>query len=63
MLKRQSDIYYKDVTLFGSQAVVDRLIDDIAATMDVTREDLCVVSDSMLYRYQMVDPYAYSEHQ
>ncbi|KAI0758339.1 Spo11/DNA topoisomerase VI subunit A [Irpex lacteus] len=36
------DMYYKDVTLFGSQAVVDRLIDDISATMDVSRADLCV---------------------
>ncbi|KAI0087948.1 topoisomerase acting in meiosis [Irpex rosettiformis] len=36
------DIYYKDVALFGSQSVVDRLIDDIAATMDVPRADLFV---------------------
>jgi meiotic recombination protein SPO11 len=37
-------MYYKDVTLFGSQNTVDRLVDDIAATMSVSRSDLFVVS-------------------
>ena len=37
-------MFYKDVTLFGSQSVVDRLVDDIAATMNLSRSDLWVVS-------------------
>lgn len=36
------DMYYKDVPLFGSQAVIDRLVDDIAATLGVRRADLNV---------------------
>ncbi|KAF9808925.1 hypothetical protein IEO21_07690 [Rhodonia placenta] len=40
------DIYYKDVRLFKSQAVVDRLVDDVAATLDVGRADLFVRASS-----------------
>ncbi|KAI0686367.1 topoisomerase acting in meiosis [Cytidiella melzeri] len=36
------DMYYKDVALFGSQSTVNTLVDDIAATMDVSRSDLYV---------------------
>ncbi|KAI0958728.1 hypothetical protein AcV7_004458 [Taiwanofungus camphoratus] len=36
------DIYYKDVPLFKSQTVVDRLVDDLAATLDLGRADLHV---------------------
>ncbi|KAI0342034.1 DNA topoisomerase IV, alpha subunit [Trametopsis cervina] len=36
------DMFYKDVALFGSQAVVDKLVDDIAATLNVARWDLNV---------------------
>ncbi|KLO14594.1 DNA topoisomerase IV alpha subunit [Schizopora paradoxa] len=34
------DIYYRDVALFKSQAIVNSLVDDLAATIDVTRADL-----------------------
>ncbi|EMD37482.1 hypothetical protein CERSUDRAFT_49779 [Gelatoporia subvermispora B] len=36
------DMYYKDVSLFKSQSVVDRLVDDIAATFEMGRSDLHV---------------------
>ncbi|KAI0645380.1 DNA topoisomerase IV alpha subunit [Trametes meyenii] len=36
------DMYYKDVELFGSQPTVDRLVDDLAATLEVGRADLYV---------------------
>jgi len=40
------DLYYKDVSLFKSQAVVDRLIDDLAATFGLGRADLNVRASS-----------------
>ncbi|EJF65132.1 topoisomerase acting in meiosis [Dichomitus squalens LYAD-421 SS1] len=40
------DIYYKDVQLFRSQATVDRLVDDLAATLQLTRADLDVRASS-----------------
>ncbi|KAK9897958.1 DNA topoisomerase IV, alpha subunit [Cystobasidium minutum MCA 4210] len=40
------DIYYRDVKLFGSQKVVDTLVDHIAATLGVRRRDLNVVAAS-----------------
>ncbi|KAF5328710.1 hypothetical protein D9619_011718 [Psilocybe cf. subviscida] len=40
------DIYYRDVSLFKSQRVVDELVDDIAATFDVDRSDLSIRSSS-----------------
>ncbi|KAI1796465.1 topoisomerase acting in meiosis [Ganoderma leucocontextum] len=40
------DIYYNDVQLFRSQATVDRLIDDLAATLHLTRADLNVRASS-----------------
>ncbi|KAJ3537833.1 hypothetical protein NM688_g6615 [Phlebia brevispora] len=40
------DIYYKDVHLFGAQATVDKLVDDIAATIGVDRADLHVRASS-----------------
>ncbi|KAF7976080.1 hypothetical protein HWV62_7642 [Athelia sp. TMB] len=36
------DVYYKDVPLFQKQGVVDRLIDDLAATFELERSDLNV---------------------
>ncbi|KAL0956680.1 hypothetical protein HGRIS_002808 [Hohenbuehelia grisea] len=36
------DIYYRDVELFKSQATVDRLVDDLAATFNLERSDLNV---------------------
>lgn len=38
-----SDLYYRDPSLFGSQATVDRYVDTIAASLGVTRADLSVV--------------------
>lgn len=38
------DVFYKDVGQFGSQGVVDQLVDDIAATWDLQRSDLNIVS-------------------
>ncbi|RMX87424.1 hypothetical protein D0869_02363 [Hortaea werneckii] len=38
------DIYYRDVALFGTQAVVDRYVDDIAFTFDVPRSALNVAA-------------------
>ncbi|GJE94903.1 DNA topoisomerase IV alpha subunit [Phanerochaete sordida] len=40
------DMYYKDVPLFGSQAVINKLVDDIAATLGVRRADLNVRASS-----------------
>ncbi|KAH7913451.1 Spo11/DNA topoisomerase VI subunit A [Hygrophoropsis aurantiaca] len=40
------DMYYKDVPLFTSQATVDRLVDDLAATFEVDRADLNVRASS-----------------
>ncbi|KAF4598029.1 endodeoxyribonuclease [Pleurotus pulmonarius] len=34
------DVYYKDVSLFKSQGVVDKIIDDLAATFHLERSDL-----------------------
>ncbi|KAI7103865.1 DNA topoisomerase IV, alpha subunit [Hortaea werneckii] len=38
------DIYYRDVALFGTQAVVDRYVDDIAFTFNVPRSALNVAA-------------------
>jgi meiotic recombination protein SPO11 len=38
------DIYYHDPELFRNQGNVDRYVDDIAHTCQVTRRDLNVVS-------------------
>ncbi|KAI5890426.1 DNA topoisomerase IV, alpha subunit [Schizophyllum commune H4-8] len=40
------DMYYKDVPLFGTQRVVDNLVDDLAATFEVERSDLNVRATS-----------------
>ncbi|PVG00950.1 DNA topoisomerase IV, alpha subunit [Serendipita vermifera] len=40
------DIYYRDVALFQKQANVDTLVDDLAATLGVTRHDLNVRASS-----------------
>ncbi|KAF5348657.1 hypothetical protein D9758_006787 [Tetrapyrgos nigripes] len=40
------DIYYKDVQLFKTQKVVDTLVDDIAATLQVDRSNLNVRATS-----------------
>jgi DNA topoisomerase VI subunit A len=37
------DIYYRDVALFGTQDVVDRVIEDLAATLGIARTELGVV--------------------
>ena len=37
------DIYYKDPSLFRNQEVVDRYIDDLAYTFEVSRSSLNVV--------------------
>lgn len=43
-LTQTRDLYYQDPTLFKQQETVDRYIDDIAHTCQVTRSDLNVVS-------------------
>ncbi|KAH7927510.1 DNA topoisomerase IV, alpha subunit [Leucogyrophana mollusca] len=40
------DMYYKDVPLFKSQATVDRLVDDLAATFELERADLNIRATS-----------------
>ncbi|PCH43728.1 hypothetical protein WOLCODRAFT_90460 [Wolfiporia cocos MD-104 SS10] len=40
------DMYYKDVELFKSQSVVDRLVDDVAASLNLGRADLGVRASS-----------------
>ncbi|KAK7005771.1 Spo11/DNA topoisomerase VI subunit A [Favolaschia claudopus] len=40
------DMYYKDVPLFKKQRVVDNLVDDIAATLELDRADLNVRATS-----------------
>lgn len=44
VIATKRDIYYRHVPLFRSQRVVDQLIDDLCATLDVNRSDLCVVA-------------------
>ncbi|GAA5833571.1 hypothetical protein JCM9279_001564 [Rhodotorula babjevae] len=38
------DMYYRDVALFVKQAIVDSLVDDLAATLHVRRSELNVVA-------------------
>ncbi|GAA5895322.1 hypothetical protein JCM8208_005977 [Rhodotorula glutinis] len=38
------DMYYRDVNLFVKQAIVDSLVDDLAATLHVRRSELNVVA-------------------
>ncbi|KAF8311290.1 DNA topoisomerase IV, alpha subunit [Clavulina sp. PMI_390] len=38
------EIYYHDVELFGKQSVVDDIVDDLAATLKVTRSGLHVIA-------------------
>ncbi|KAG0146804.1 hypothetical protein CROQUDRAFT_670968 [Cronartium quercuum f. sp. fusiforme G11] len=40
------DIYYRDVALFKTQVQVDRLVDDLAATLGVTRAELHTCASS-----------------
>ncbi|OBZ68175.1 Meiotic recombination protein SPO11 [Grifola frondosa] len=40
------DMYYKEAALFKSQGVVDRLVDDLAATLQLGRADLHVRASS-----------------
>ncbi|KAI0793252.1 Spo11/DNA topoisomerase VI subunit A [Abortiporus biennis] len=40
------DMYYRDVPLFGKQQVVDRLVDDLAATFGLGRADMHVRASS-----------------
>ncbi|KAG8815452.1 endodeoxyribonuclease [Serendipita sp. 399] len=40
------DIYYRNVDLFKKQAVVDNMVDDLAATFAVTRDELFVRASS-----------------
>ena len=39
------DAFYKDVPLFKTQGVVNRLVDDLAATWELRRSDLNIVSN------------------
>ncbi|KAG6372419.1 Spo11/DNA topoisomerase VI subunit A, partial [Boletus reticuloceps] len=40
------DLFYKDVTLFRSQRTVDKLVDDLAATLELDRADLNIRATS-----------------
>ncbi|KAG8989176.1 endodeoxyribonuclease [Tulasnella sp. JGI-2019a] len=40
------DMFYKDVPLFRRQSVVDKLVDDLAATFELTRSDLNIRASS-----------------
>ncbi|KIJ67683.1 hypothetical protein HYDPIDRAFT_173491 [Hydnomerulius pinastri MD-312] len=40
------DMYYKDVAIFKSQQTVDRLVDDLAATLELERADLNIRATS-----------------
>jgi meiotic recombination protein SPO11 len=44
LLTSARDIYYRDPALFGTQAVVDRYVDDIAFTFSVSRSKLNVTA-------------------
>lgn len=48
---RCRDIYYCDPTGFGSQRVVDNVIEDIAHTIGVNRLELNVVLFQSLFFY------------
>ena len=37
------NLYYEETELYGSQARVDQLVDDLAATLGVGRHDLGIV--------------------
>ncbi|KAH9808999.1 Spo11/DNA topoisomerase VI subunit A [Melampsora americana] len=40
------DIYYRDVNLFKTQIQVDRLVDDLSATLEISRADLHTFASS-----------------
>ncbi|KAG8882332.1 endodeoxyribonuclease [Tulasnella sp. 332] len=40
------DMFYKDLPIFRKQSVVDKLVDDLAATFELTRSDLNVRASS-----------------
>ncbi|EFP83433.2 uncharacterized protein PGTG_08619 [Puccinia graminis f. sp. tritici CRL 75-36-700-3] len=40
MIMTKRDVFYNDVNLFKKQVVVDRLVDDLAATFEITRGQL-----------------------
>lgn len=46
-IQAKRDIYYNDPVYFGSQRVVDTLVDDIAYTIGVDRATLHVVYTSL----------------
>lgn len=54
------DVFYKDVALFKSQQVVNQLVDDLAATWDLKRSDLSIVSVPLIYQSRFLTPSAES---
>ncbi|WAQ86890.1 hypothetical protein PtA15_7A619 [Puccinia triticina] len=44
MIMTKRDVFYNDVNLFKRQAAVDRLVDDLAATLGITRGELHFVA-------------------
>ena len=48
MAETLRNIYYKDPSLFRTQAVVDRCVDALAYTFDIPRAGLNVVGASLL---------------
>ncbi|KAI5480789.1 meiotic recombination protein SPO11 [Pseudohyphozyma bogoriensis] len=45
-ISTKRDVFYRDVKLFGKQLKVDSIVEDLAATLRVRREDLGVVAAS-----------------
>ncbi|PLW52618.1 hypothetical protein PCANC_06268 [Puccinia coronata f. sp. avenae] len=44
MVVTKRDAFYRDVNLFKRQGAVDRLVDDLAATLNLTREKLHIIA-------------------
>lgn len=57
------NIYYKDPSLFKTQAVVDRCVDTLAYAFDVPRAKLNVVSVSRSSHFDHVFPSKYESRQ
>lgn len=49
MADRRRNLYYQNVDLFKSQTVVDEMIDNLAFTFGVGRDDLNIVRDQANY--------------
>jgi len=55
MIMTKRDLYYRDPDLFQKQTTVDRLVDDLAFTLDIERDDLNVVRPSSYIHFSILN--------